>query len=242
MKALYPWAVLACFLLFSTAARADVSDLRCNVICDVTISGQIVKDDLRRLAAVMARYSATFPKRLISYQLNSLGGDIATAMEMGRLLRANEAMGSIGFNSTCASACVFLIVGAPSRVVLGRVVVHRPYSTFVGERTTADAQRQADITKKAIREYLEEMNVPTLLADLMDSVPPYEGHILTESELALFKLNGPDPVYEDKWDARAAGKLGISRQEFVRRKAHCWSLSDQARGTCLSELYSSLRQ
>jgi hypothetical protein len=70
------------------------------------------------------------------------------------------------------------------------------------------------------------MNVSERLADDMLAVEPEKVHYLTEAELKMYSLAGPDPVEQqtraiekEMRDVQAANQLGLSRREYTRRKA-----------------------
>ena len=244
LLALFQIVYAGSLILFSTSARADVSEIKCEYFCSVDISGELQQSDVRQLAVVISKNNTTNPPTFPSQaknlrvSLNSQGGDVAAAMKMGRLLRANEAWAFVRPNDVCASACVLILAGATMRTVLGYVVVHRPFWTFIGERPTSQVQKERDDLRNEMRKYLEEVNVSPLLLELMDSIPPEKARVLTAEELELFKLSTDDPVYQEKLDAYWAKKLGISRQELVRRKAQCSSISDlETHSRCISNLY-----
>lgn len=94
--------------------------------------------------------------------LNSSGGDVDTALAVGRLLRKEAAEVGISPDHECASACIFLLIAGSERYVEGRVAMHRPY--LVGGDGTLErvaASRRAIAAK--LSAYATEMNVPPRL-------------------------------------------------------------------------------
>src|SRR5699024_8999956 len=81
------------------------------------------------------------PARTITVLLDSNGGDLRTAIELGRELRQAEARVFVAVPSSCISACVFTFVGGVERSVFGRLGIHRPYSTRTGEVSTQQATK-----------------------------------------------------------------------------------------------------
>jgi hypothetical protein len=63
------------------------------------------------------------------------------------------------------------------------------------------------------------MNLPESLFEAMVRVPPESMRVLTQKELDQFGLSQNDPVVEEIDDAEEATRLGITKQEFLRRKA-----------------------
>jgi ATP-dependent protease ClpP protease subunit len=163
--------------------------------------------------------------------LNSEGGDISTALRMGRLLRERSASANVGKSAVCLSACVFLLAGATQRAVqthLGaRVGVHRPYNPM-DQADTIQAQRnQQQVWAKSIQSYLTEMNVSADLYDRMMRVAPHEIRILTRSELEVLGLSKDDPHWEDAQATREAKQLGLAKSEYLARKAQASAVCKQ---------------
>jgi hypothetical protein len=156
--------------------------------------------------------------------LDSLGGDVDAAMAIGRVLRSTLAVAGVFSNpgggappNTCASACVLVLAGATDRTVTGRVGIHRLYTTDTATTDYESLQRTHRELEVRIRSYLREMNIPESLYDAMTRYASEEIHFLTKSELAIYHLDGVDPVLQDLANSRAAAKYGISKQEYLRR-------------------------
>ena len=62
------------------------------------------------------------------------------------------------------------------------------------------------------------MNVPASLYDEMVSVAPQKLRVLTEEELARFRIGQNDPAYQEVQDAEAARAHGLDKEEYFRRK------------------------
>jgi ATP-dependent protease ClpP protease subunit len=151
--------------------------------------------------------------------LDSTGGNVESALALGKILRATTATAYVRNDTTCGSACVFILAGAVQRIVNGNVVIHRPFftdSTLVGY---AERQRRYTQLRKDILKFLQVMNIPTSLLDAMSAVPPDEGHVLSEPELDKYGLSRHDPVWQEEIDIGLSKTLGISRLEFNRRSA-----------------------
>ena len=67
--------------------------------------------------------------------------------------------------------------------------------------------------------YFREMDIPPTLLEEMKSIPPNRVRYLSSAELQRYRLLGSDPVYQETSDLREAGRYGVSRQEYYRRKA-----------------------
>jgi hypothetical protein len=82
-------------------------------------------------------------------------------------------------------------------------------------------------TLQELRAYFREMNVNEQLADAMLRIDPEHTRVLNYTELNHFGLTEIDPIATELEELRAAKNLGISRHEYMRRKA-------LAQGRCFS--------
>ena len=166
---------------------------------------------------------------LEGFSINSPGGSVAAAMEIGRLFRNERAWIAVSQDGICVSACVRILAGAVDRALLaGRIGIHRPYLDTTPERPlTADEVRKGyGRLLQDLRAYLREMNVSERLADDMLAIEPENVHYLTQAELNRYGLAGIDPVEQqtkavehEMRDVIKANQLGLDRREYTRRKA-----------------------
>jgi hypothetical protein len=147
--------------------------------------------------------------------LNSPGGNLSEALDIGRWAREKRATIRIAHPSTCASACVFILAAGSYKHVWGGVVIHRPYFS---EMPQGDVGNHLRRVLQEVRKYLSEMNIPEGLADDMFSVKPEDGLVLSADALSRYRLNEVDIGEREKNDLRQAERLGISRAELIRRR------------------------
>lgn len=180
----------------------------------IQIYGTIAQPDILDLERLLPSV------RNFSISLNSNGGDVATAMAIGRILRREEKSAVVRANDVCVSACVLVLAGATHRAIFGgKVGIHRP---FVGQDAalTPELQKAQYVTiERSVRQYLSEMNVDSRLYDDMFRISPSNVKYLTSSELRAYGLEGSDPYVEQSYYARRAKDLGISTQELLRRQS-----------------------
>lgn len=213
---------LVLFVLpFGNQARSDVSAYPWQGYqIRISISGTIKPSDYAALVAQVATAKSQTTAGTIQVQafLDTNGGDVETAMRIGRLLRKEAAEAWVPQVATCVSACVLILAGAANRIVSGKVGIHRPFNPEAEDTTAA---KQRDRYRKlgvAIKEYLEEMNVPSRLYDEMLYIDPANVRILTAGELAAYGLNKADPYWDEASAVRYARRLGISRAELLDRE------------------------
>jgi hypothetical protein len=177
----------------------------------IIIRGRIYTGDyerIRKLLALPPQQSLWKPDLI---RIDSRGGDVKEAMEIGRLLRRQELTLVVPPDSSCISACVFILAGAVTRITLGSVGIHRPFIEDIGPRVTADELDEAyKWMFVRIRGYLSEMDIPPELADMMEAIPSEELKYLAWGEETAFLLNQPDPAF-------AADSYGISVDLYRQR-------------------------
>lgn len=152
-------------------------------------------------------------------EISSPGGDVATAIEMGKLVRRNQTIVIVSQGGKCASACVLIYAGGVARLPYGRVEIHRPYLTRPDESFAATQNRYREI-EKTIKKYLAEVNVKENLYEAMMSVPPQQSRDLTLEELDALGMGTFDPVYQEYLDNKAASEYGLSKQEWMSLQRH----------------------
>lgn len=196
----------------STNANVDVLG-ETNDSITLSIEGQISPSDY---ALFMQKSNGS--KKLI-VKLNSTGGSLETAIKIGQNLRKKSASAFIYDGSTCASACVFVLMGAPIRFVESdaKVIIHRFYEPYDSAVNLNDQKKKYKKIEMFVSNYLNEMNIPLSLLDEMVSVSSTSFRVLNSEELAKFRLNKYDPYYEEAMQVREAKKYGISKQEYHLR-------------------------
>lgn len=172
------------------------------------ISGEISPQD----AEAMARSTDLAAAAKVRFVfLDSPGGDLDSAMRIGRMLRAIEVTVIVPPGAECMSACVFILAAGTDRIVKGTVGIHRPYFLKSPEGDVGAAVLELE---RAAREYLIEMNVPARLADDMFSIDPRDMVLLDAEELRGYRLVGRDIVEREERSLRMAESLGISRKAY----------------------------
>ncbi|MBP7002798.1 ATP-dependent Clp protease proteolytic subunit [Amaricoccus sp.] len=172
------------------------------------LSGEITARDVEALAGARALAEATNVRMLM---LDSPGGDVESALSIGRMVRALGITVIVPPGAECLSACVFILAAGADRIPKGRVGIHRPYFLVPPGRDIGEALRHIE---QESRDYLAEMNVPARLAEDMFSIDPREMEILDDEQLRAYRLTGRDMVDREESALRLAEELGMSRQDY----------------------------
>jgi hypothetical protein len=181
----------------------------------ITVQGEINRDTI---AMIKENYEFLAKIGAINLNLDTLGGSVDAALEIGRCVREKEINVMVLPNATCASSCVFILAGGVTRHVDGKVGIHRPYIGSLNVPVTADYVKQASVaTKELLRGYFLEMNISERLADDMMMIPSDKMVWLDRREIAVYGLGEDDPVIKETQTLKATQKYGLSRTEYEAR-------------------------
>jgi hypothetical protein len=153
--------------------------------------------------------------------LDSPGGNIDAAIEIGRMLRERSADTDVNRDMACVSACVLVLVGGKARAIEGKIGIHRPYLD-VGSGASLPSEQQIQSATNRVRDklvsYMHEMNIPSNIVDDMLLIPPEKVRWLDHKQLAHYGVFAFDPVSNEADDIFMAQTFGLSRDEYMRRK------------------------
>lgn len=176
--------------------------------------------DFKKMGVILSREEA-FAKLWPTVYLDSRGGDVASAMQIGRLMRENRVRVIVLSGRSCLSSCPLALAGAPRRYVDAgaRIGIHRLIVNDDRALTSASQKQNYATIEAAVKGYLNEMNIPTTLYDTMFRVPNEKLRILSPADLEAFGLSNDDPYLEEAKNAEQAQQFGITKAEYLRRKA-----------------------
>jgi len=150
----------------------------------LVVSGEFGPDDrLDEFVKAITEHDA------IAVTFDSPGGNLYSAMEHGRVLRALRVDTLQVRNLLCASACSLAFLGGVRRYAQpGSIAVHRSFFTeeYEGGRDQAVADTQA-ITGDVLA-YLKEMDVDTELLQLAFQYDSSDMRFLSGSEMARMRV------------------------------------------------------
>ena len=184
----------------------------------VFLTGEVTRADMDG-AEVMARLLQSGKQKIAgnTVWLASNGGDIDTAMDLGRLLRRLGIFTAIARNDQCFSACVFAFMGGERRSVAGRLGIHRPY--FSNIQDSPDRPVKFRHLQRVVKGYVEEMDFPASLYEAIMLAPPESMQIVAPADLKRFYLEGISPTSEDIADAAMARRHNLPMVEYLQLKA-----------------------
>jgi len=214
--------VALCCNFASSAHSANVA-IRDKASGLIDLDGEILRSDVPKFAELL-RVVRSRQDRPWSVRLNSPGGDVLAAIEIGEMVR-KEWMWTIARRSRaevldadeppniCASACVLILAAGAVRIAdEGSVGIHRPYfdeHLFAG-LDRYQAQAKYDQLSQLVRAYLNKMGMPGQLYLEMMKTPSNKIKMPSEEETKNFSLEGVDPAYQE-W--RRAKRVATPEQK-----------------------------
>jgi hypothetical protein len=153
----------------------------------VLLNGSIVEGDAERFA----KWLDERPTQPSGFSLNSPGGDVDEALQIGRIVRATELPVSVLAGAFCFSACPYILAGGMEREVSrnGFIGVHQHY---FGENTLLPAfllVSDVQSGQAQVMTYLAEMGIDPMLVAKALMTPPDDIYILMPEELVEFQLS-----------------------------------------------------
>src|SRR5690554_2833322 len=136
--------------------------------------------------------------------IDSAGGQVEDSMEAGDLIAESGWTIWVREGSDCHSSCVFILSAGDTRLIAGRVGIHR----IIRMSSTASTRRELNAELRAVhdrvRGYLERNGAAVAIADMMMVVPNRSLRMLTVDELQRYGLDGVNPAQDDLEIGRAS--------------------------------------
>ena len=182
-------------------------------ILHLLVYGTISKSD----ADYVAQHEADFRNQSLGVYLNSVGGDVAAAMKIGRIIRDHEATVSTD-NAKCFSSCALIYIAGVTRFnTNGLIGLHRPYLAADALNRGA-IERAAPLMLQRIKDYVREMGVSDAFYDAMVNTEVSDVRLYRDNEINRL-VPETDPTSDEIENGYDARKYGISAGEMRRRKA-----------------------
>jgi hypothetical protein len=226
-------AALLCVLIgiiFWTSASAEIYlGAQDDIFINVVLTGDITQRDV----AFFRSSSKTFETKQLMLWLNSPGGDLLAAMEIGRIIRSVDGWTYIGDKERCYSSCALIFIAGVNRTNYGELGLHRPYFASA-PLSREQIEKQVPLMRSAVKKYVEEMGITDSFFERMFNTEP--------SDIEIFRLDEAekivplrDPVYDEIETATMARTYGLTTSEYRKRVSLALrSCSD--RRDCLDEI------
>jgi len=159
--------------------KLDKKDYAGREFVTVTLNKSIEEADYLRLQEVLNEINFNnYRLKEDSIYLDSEGGLIYTAKQMGHLIRKHHIATKINKEDKCISACIFLLAAGSCRMALGDVGIHR--SRVETDFKDLEEIKKYALTRNADENYLKKMETADTLNSDISSVPNWSLRYLSD--------------------------------------------------------------
>lgn len=171
--------------------------------------------------------------------LNSPGGSVVQAIEIGRALRKANLLTAVFGNAECSSSCVLILAAGVDRIAdYGRVGIHRPRfdELYFAALSPEAARTKYEEMSSAVRQYLTQMGMADMLYLDMLKISSDDVKYLSAVQMHEYGLIGRDPAWAEYNRAQAIRTLG--REQFEISQSYsavvlaCYNNSGLGTATC----------
>lgn len=174
-------------LLLSSFVRADViyekldqKDFFGRNLVTLTISGSIKEGDYKKLEDVLAEINQNdYRLKEDSIYLNSNGGLISEAKNMGHIIRSNHHATKVEKEAKCESACIFILISGSCRMAEGDVGLHRARTDY-NFKNIKDMDEYID--NKTDISFLKGMGANQDLIDAIYNLPHWDMRYMNNTQ------------------------------------------------------------
>jgi hypothetical protein len=113
-----------------------------------TINIDIFKTITKKYAIDIALHVTYFQTLTLVVHLNSTGGDLDAALQIGQTIRKYDGIVQVLKNSTCYSSCALIYIAGVRRSNLGMIGLHRPYFASAPQsRQSIETRSSVDVAE-----------------------------------------------------------------------------------------------
>ncbi|MER5170536.1 hypothetical protein [Thioclava kandeliae] len=154
---------------------------------DLTLTGQIAVGDAARITEELRRRAAT-GQSIETVALDSTGGSVSDALEIGQVLRDSGIATRVGDGAICLSACPYLFAGGTAREVSanGKLGVHQHSFGTSAILPAFMAVESVQRGQAQVMAYLIAMGIDPAVMEPAMRTPPDEIYLLSQDELKSF--------------------------------------------------------
>jgi hypothetical protein len=177
------------------------------------ISGTIAERD----AKALQQLSPELERNDFYVYLDSGGGNVPAAMQIGRLIRKYDGFTQIQFNRKCYSSCALIFIAGVWRFISatgGQLGLHRPYLASTPQSREA-VEKQVPLMLSQVKQYVPEMGITEHFYQQMVNTEPEQMVIYGRYSKFVPEY---DPVYQEVEIAYRARSYGVTTSEMRRRE------------------------
>ncbi len=189
-------------------------DSKGNEYISLKITNSISEEDVAKFKQYVNRiHKEHFRLERDSIELDSKGGILFAAGDIGRVIRREHLSTYVSENSKCASSCVLILVSGVCRMALGDIRVHRPMEV----PSDKNEHRLAEQDKKYLLNYMNEMEVPPELAWSAITTPYWMFSSLNDADKEYYGLYYPTIEEQDVRTNIEAKKLKLTKFKLMNK-------------------------
>jgi len=187
----------------------------------ITIFNTITKKD----AADIASLESDLGNKTWFLQLDSTGGDVDAAMQIGRIIRQNEGTIFVPESAKCYSSCALIYIAGVTRSSSGVIGLHRPYLASAPQ-SRQSIERETPLMLQQLKRYVQEMGITDLFYQEMVNTEPSNMKLYVGPDIEkIVPLH--DPTYDEVITSYLAREYGIDTAEIRARdkdSENCFAL------------------
>jgi hypothetical protein len=182
----------------------------------VRIKGEITAETLTEFKEAIESIENNNQRIVINaVQLNSFGGSISTAIQIGKIIREKRLNTFIAEDARCESACIAILLGGVQRYPFGKIGVHRvTYDQDIDDDSRV--AKDIDDSLKMTSDYIKSMGISLMLDDAVNTTASWRMRYLTETEKVQWNVFGVDRLEEELLFNQISRERKISRNEFIK--------------------------
>jgi hypothetical protein len=238
------WAaqiVAASLLAVHSAAEAETRiDKTHPYSIGIYITGTITERDAQTFQEVSNDFEYIEP---VLY-LDSKGGSVSAAMQIGRLTRKYD--GTTLVSGSCYSSCALIFIAGVVRIIptaAQELGLHRPYLA-AAPQSRENVEKQVPLMLSMVKSYVAEMDITDNFYQQMVNTEPSQIIIYKEGNYENL-VPRRDPVYDEIRISYEARKYGVSTSEYRQREQEtkrCGPIWDSKWETCAKALLWGLSE
>ena len=209
--------LVVCALAAAPASCAHVfigNDGKDGAPATIRLQGPITRGDDAALEAALRQVQQSATGAIngvpfITVELDSPGGDVVEALDVGRTIYQNFLMTLVRPGRECVSACVFvLMAGAVHTPADGaNIGLHRPLLVSWSHISAREAHARYDGLMEYLHQYFQQLGVADAAYAMMMSTDSYGMRYFSPTELDRLRLRGEDPAWEKFYHAKWAAAI-----------------------------------
>jgi hypothetical protein len=200
-----------------------------------------LQHDNKSRQQVFAQHEVDFEAHELEVDLDSTGGDVDTAMQIGRIIRKYEGYTVVSPNDKCYSSCALIYSAGVRRFNHGVIGLHRPYFSSAPQ-SRQSIEREVPLMLQKLKAYVQEMGNTDIFYQEMVNTEPSAIKLYAGDDIKRI-IPELDPTYDEVQTSYDAREYGVTTAEIRQRKKDaetCSGRSDAEK--CRKAIYWGLSE